>query len=371
MRHLIFAALLAASPTPSAFAAADPKAMAPFEASQLAPGVHVLKTPETYRGGYIGNITVIEQRDGFVIVDSGGAAGDGRRISAFIRGRSAKPVKAVIVTHWHHDHPLGVSAIRDTWPRVRIIATQQTRDAMLGTALKYVALKPSDKIDAQTLNQLSGSLSRARAGIADPATPEDMRGRYRRMIGDVEARMGDVGGTYLVPPTETFAKELLLDDPDAPVRLLYLGRANTDGDAIAWLPRQRIVAAGDVVVAPTPFGFYSFPGEWLDVINRITSLNFALLVPGHGEVQRDTAYLDRLAETIADIRRQVGDLARQGLTLEQVKAKVDYSAQMARFGDTPRNRQTFEAFWLKPMTVNAWLEAKAEPMVQGNEALYR
>lgn len=198
-----------------------------------------------------------------------------------------------------------------------------------------------------------------------------MRGRYRRMIGEVEARMGDVGGTYLVPPTETFATELLMDDPEAPVRLLYLGRANTDGDAIAWLPRQRIVAAGDVVVGPTPFGFYSFPGEWLGVIDRIKALNFAVLVPGHGEVQRDTTYLDRLAATITDIRSQVGELARQGLTLEQVKAKVDYSVQMARFGDTPRNRQTFEAFWLKPMTVNAWLEAKAEPMVQGNEALYR
>lgn len=158
MRHFILAALIACSPA----LAADPQSLAPFEAQQLAPGVHLLKTPEAYRGGYISNVTVIEQRDGFVVVDSGGAIGDGRRIVAFIRDRSAKPVKAVLITHWHHDHPLGVSAIRDAWPRVRIIATPQTRDALLGTALKYVALKPSDKVDAQTLNQLSGSLSRAR-----------------------------------------------------------------------------------------------------------------------------------------------------------------------------------------------------------------
>ena len=43
------------------------------------------------------------------------------------------------------------------------------------------------------------------------------------------------------------------------MRLRFLGRANTEGDAIAWLPRQRIVMTGDVVVSPTPFGFFSFP----------------------------------------------------------------------------------------------------------------
>ena len=346
-------------------------AIAPFQVSELAPGVHLLSTPAGYRGNYIGNVTVIEQRDGFVVIDSGGAAADGRRIAAFVKARSNKPVKAVVITHWHHDHPLGVSAIRDAWPKLRVIATPQTRAAMLGPALKYVALKPSEKVDAATANQLSGSLSNAQAALANPATPDDVRLRWRKLMDDVSARMGDIKGTYLVPPTETFRERLLIDDPANPVELRFLGRSNTDGDAIAWLPKQRIVAAGDVVVAPTPFGFYSFPEEWLGVIDRLKGLDSAVLIPGHGEPQRDQAYLDKLRASIVDIRQQVGTLARQGLSLEQVQAKVDYKAQLDRFGDTPRNRQLFEAFWLNPMTVNAWKEARGETFAQGDEALYK
>lgn len=366
MRRLMLVLLSALSATASA-----QTDIAPFQASELAPGVHLLSTPAEYRGNYIGNVTIIEQRDGFIVIDSGGAVADGRRIAAFVKARSGKRIKAVAITHWHHDHPLGVSAIRDAWPKVRVIATPQTRAAMLGPALKYVALKPSEKVDAATVNQLSASLSRARAGLADPSAPEDIRARWRRVVTDVTARMGDVSGTYLVPPTETFEKELLLDDPVTPVRLLFLGRSNTDGDAVAWLPKQRIVAAGDVVVAPTPFGFYSFPGEWLLVIDRLKALDFAVLIPGHGEPQRDTGYVDRLRASIVDIRTRVGTLARQGLSLDEVKAKIDYTAQLDQFGDTPRNRQLFDAFWLKPMTVNAWKEARGEGFAQGDEALYK
>jgi hypothetical protein len=62
---------------------------------------------------------------------------------------------------------------------------------------------------------------------------------------------------------------------------------------------------------------------------------------------------------------QVGQLARQGLTLEQVRERVDYSAQTEIFGDTPRKRRLFEAFWLTPITESAWREARGEPIVQG------
>jgi glyoxylase-like metal-dependent hydrolase (beta-lactamase superfamily II) len=188
---------------------------------------------------------------------------------------------------------------------------------------------------------------------------------------EATARMADWPGTHLALPTETFAQELSLDDPVRPVRLIFPGRANTDGDAIAWLPKERIVVTGDVVVAPVPFGFFSFPGEWSAVLERLKAMNFAVLIPGHGEPQRDAAYLDKLIATIADIRAQVAPLARQGKGLEEVRKAVNYDAQRAIFGDTPRRKRHFEEFWLKPMTVNAWLEARGQAMVQGDEALYK
>ena len=142
-------------------------------------------------------------------------------------------------------------------------------------------------------------------------------------------------------------------------------RANTDGDAIAWLPRQRILVTGDIVVSPIPFGFFSFPESWISVLQRLKGFDFALLVPGHGEPQRDATYLDRLIGTIADIRAQVAPLARQGLGLDEVRKKVDFSRQSDIFGTTPRLRAAFEPLWLTPMVENAWKEARGVPIVQG------
>jgi glyoxylase-like metal-dependent hydrolase (beta-lactamase superfamily II) len=344
----------------------SPEALAPFAARELAPGIHLLATPPDFLGPAISNVSIIEQSDGIVLIDSGATAADGRRIVAYVRSLTDKPVKAVVITHWHNDHPLGVSEIRAAWPDVRIISTGPTRAGLLGPASTSVGPRPDERFDTMILNQVSDSLSRIAALRSNPSNTDAQRERYDRMAREMRAFGADFRGTYLVPPTETFADTLLINDAERPVRLMFLGRANTEGDAIAWLPRQRIVMTGDVVVSPTPFGFFSFPEDWVGVLQRLKGLDFALLVPGHGEPQADAAYLDRLIATIGDIRAQVGPLARQGLSLEEVRERVDFSAQTAIFGTTPRLRLGFESYWLNPMVENAWKEARGEAIVQGD-----
>jgi hypothetical protein len=85
MRALILlAALLAAR----ASAQPDP---GPFVGRGLAPGLRLLTTPPDYLGRVIGDVTIIEQRDGLVLVDSGGTIADGRRVVAYIRSFTTKP----------------------------------------------------------------------------------------------------------------------------------------------------------------------------------------------------------------------------------------------------------------------------------------
>lgn len=360
-RTFLFVLLAVVSPVP---VQAHP-VLTPFTAREIAPGIHMLATPPDYLGPATGNVTVIEQADGVVLVDSGAGAAHGRRVVRFVRTITDKPVKAVLITHWHNDHPLGVSEIRAAWPRVRVISTARTRAGLLGPASTTVGPRPDERFDTMILNQISESLPRIRALRANPENSDAQRERYDRMARELQEWSTDYRGTYLVPPTEIFAERLVLADADRPVEFLFLGRANTDGDAVAWLPRQRIVATGDVVVAPTPFGFFSFPESWIGVLERLKGMNFAVLIPGHGEPQSDTAYLDRLIATIGDIRAQVGPLARQGLSLDEVRERVDFSAQTAIFGTTPRQRLQFEGYWLRPMTENAWLEARGDPIVQG------
>ena len=367
---MFLAGMVAATPHSLAAIQASPEAIAPFVAREIDDGVHLLATPLDYRGDVIGNITVIEQQDGMVVIDSGGAAADGRRVVSYIRSITPKPVKALVFTHWHGDHPQGASEIRAAWPRMRVIATPQTRDSLRTAASRYMGFEPDDRFETIRLNQTSGMISQLEAGIRNPATDEETRVRYTRMLAQNRARRPDFRGTYLIMPTEVFSEELILADPVRPVRLLYLGRANTDGDAIAWLPNQRIVVTGDVLVHPIPFGFGSFPGPWLEVLGRIEALGYRVLIPGHGEPQTDSVYLDQVAATLRDLRAQITPLAQQGLSLEDVRERVNWDAQREIFGTTARNRILIDAFWLTPMTVNTYREARGLPMIQGDEEIY-
>lgn len=358
LRLLLLALLAVAVPAHAQYA--------PFEARRLAPGVHLLATPADYFGPAISNVTIVEQSDGFVVIDTGATRAHGWAIVAYLRSLGPKPVKAVVFTHWHNDHPLGIGAIREAWPRARIIATAATSGGIAGPAATSVGPRPDERFTTFILNQLSGSLSQIAALRANPANTDAQRARYDRMAREMREFGQGFPGTYYILPTETFERELLIDDAERPVRLMFLGRANTAGDAVAWLPRQRIVATGDIVVSPVPFGFFSYPESWLAVLARLKALDFALLVPGHGEPMRDAAYLDRLAATIADIRAQVGPLAREGLSLEHVRERVDFSVQTDIFGTTPRLRGGFQSLWLEPMVENAWREARGVEIVQGD-----
>lgn len=350
--------------------AAQPS-LEPYGARRIAPGVHLLSTPPEYRGAVTGNITIIEQSRGVVVIDSGLTRADGRRAVNYIRSITRLPVRALVYTHWHNDHPQGGSEFRAAWPGVRIISTAATLRTLRGERMqRYIRTHPDERIETLFLNQAAGTLAMARAQQRNPELDDATRARWARMERDTRERMNAISGTYLVLPTETFTDELLLDDPVRPIRLIHPGRANTDGDAIAWLPNERIVVTGDIVVHPIPFGFYSFPGDWLQAVDRIRALDYRVLIPGHGEPQTDTVYIDRLTATLTDLRAQIGPLARQGLSLADVRTRVNWDAQRAIFGDTPRNRLLFDAYWLTPMTINTWREARNEPFEQGDENLY-
>ncbi|MEO7655050.1 MAG: MBL fold metallo-hydrolase, partial [Sphingomicrobium sp.] len=196
-------------------------------------------------------------------------------------------------------------------------------------------------------------------------TAPERRLRVIKAIAQYERFAEDFRGTYIVPPTETFERTLKLDDALRPVELRFLGRANTDGDLVAWLPNDKVVASGDIIVAPTPFGFFSFPGDWIETLGKLKALPFEVLIPGHGDPQRDRSYVDKLAVAIADIRAKVAPLAKAKVPQAEVKAKVDWAATIAPFGDTPRNKANFEGLFIDPMIPNAYKEALGQKIIPG------
>lgn len=191
-------------------------------------------------------------------------------------------------------------------------------------------------------------------------------GIYGELIRVIAQWARDMDGTLTIPTKETFTDRLVIDDPGAPVEAMFLGRANTDGDAVVWLPKQRVLVAGETVIAPFPYGFGSYPSDWIGVLKKLRAMPFKVLVPGHGMPQTDRAQFDRILAALEDVRGQVAPLVATGLTLDQVKARVDLSRQKHGFvGDDPWLGRWFDDFWATPIVTSAYHEAKGEPIVQG------
>ena len=361
IRTLLILALVALLPLPASAEPLLPEAGARQVAVRVAPGVHVLHQAEVFQPAPIGNVTVIEQTDGLVLVDTGGSRGEGERVVALVRGISLKPVKAVVITHWHNDHPLGLSAILATWPDADVISTfraaQDIRTGLLGD----LPTSPDPAWDAARTARMLELADEYTAQADDPGLTDEERRGWLGVAAVARMRAADFPGTYIVAPSVTFTDRLLIDDPASPVEIIQPGRANTDGAAVVWLPRQRVLVAGDIVVSPIPFAFNVYPAEWMAVIDELKDYDFEVLVPGHGLPMRDRAYLDRLLGAMTEVRARVAALVAAGRTPEEVAAEADFEAQRALFaGDSNWRRRWFDRYWLTPFLSSADREARGE-----------
>lgn len=176
--------------------------------------------------------------------------------------------------------------------------------------------------------------------------------------------LADANRIAVTPPDLTVAEEFVLHRGEREIHIRHFGKGDTGGDLILWLPRERIVATGDLVVHPIPYGFGSFPGEWIDKLAGIEALEFELLVPGHGEVQRDRSYLRLLRTMLAAMRAQAADAVAKGLDLEATRKALDFSAFAPQFPQDDMGKRLFEAWWTSPVSRSLWLEAAGRPIVQ-------
>jgi glyoxylase-like metal-dependent hydrolase (beta-lactamase superfamily II) len=352
---------MAQSPTAPAAekrAPSDGRLMPP---ERVADHVWVMRQPDRLWAAVIGNVAIVEQSDGVVLIDSGGSIADGRDIVRAVARLTPKPIKAVALTHWHNDHPLGVPGILETFPRARIISTPVTAQ-FIRTETNVGMGKSDPALDAKRRATASQTIAEFNAAAAKSASPAGMRAQFATEAKWVAQRVERQMGNYAVAPTETFAETLLIDDPVAPVELRFLGIANTQGDIIAWLPRQRVVATGDMVVLPTPYGFTVSVAPWLETLSRLEALPFTALIPGHGKVQHDREYLATLAWSMRDIAARAKAAAASGQPRDKALAAFDRSAQQQRFGATDAwTREWLNAYWLDGMFGTAFDEARGIP----------
>jgi glyoxylase-like metal-dependent hydrolase (beta-lactamase superfamily II) len=135
---------------------------------------------------------------------------------------------------------------------------------------------------------------------------------------------------------------------------------------VVWLPKERVAISGDLVVNPQPYGFGSFPTEWIETLDALAALDYRYLVPGHGEVQTDATYIRHLQALIASVRDQAAVAVRGGATLAQLRERLALGDLEGVFtAEDARRKFLLKAWFLDPFTISAYKEAKGEPIVQG------
>ena len=112
-----------------------------------------------------------------------------------------------------------------------------------------------------------------------------------------------------VLPTITIEQRLMLRRGARTIDVRFLGRGHTDGDLIVYVPEDGVLMTGDLVVWPVPLvGSTSFPLDYATTLDALGQIRAAIIVPGHGPVFHDDAYLKQVSElltslVISDARR--------------------------------------------------------------------
>ena len=149
-------------------------------------------------------------------------------------------------------------------------------------------------------------------------------------------------------------EEIDVDPPGRhEVQVKFLGRGNTAGDAVVYLPREKIVVAGDLVVYPIPYIYDGYPVEWIQTLQNLNQLDADTIVPGHGPVMHDKTYILLVRDLMKSAVDQMNaKLAQAGpamfLTIADVKVSIDLTPFQQRF--TGDNQDLIAAY--NDMTAN-------------------
>ncbi|MCJ0766169.1 MBL fold metallo-hydrolase [Variovorax terrae] len=240
------------------------------------------------------NTGIIIGDDAVLVADTQATPAMAADVIRRIREVTDKPIKYVVLTHYHAVRVLGASA----YGAQQILASQDTYDLIV------------------------------ERGEQDKASEI---GRFPRLFQNVETV--PAGMTW---PTMTFTGKMTLWLGKLEVQLLQLGRGHTKGDTVIWLPGEKTMLSGDLVeFDATPYAGDAYFKDWPQTLENIAALKPLALVPGRGPALKGDAQVQQglqvTGDFIRDVWTQVKAGADAGRDLKTVYRET-YAALKPKYG---------------------------------------
>ena len=267
----------------------NPNPFYKYETTEIKPGVFVINTIIDKTTWVNGNITFIVNENDVLVVDSGFLPEAGELAINEIKKTTTKPVKYLVNTHWHGDHWHGNQAFIKAYPNIVIISskkgfeeisTRGVKDAKIEFERMFNDLMISYKEELESNENANG----------DKLSKEDVI-EYNLRLKLYPEIIKRLKAMELVLPNLLFEKEMTLNYPNRVIQILHLGAGNTQGDTVVYLPKEKVLISGDVVVYPTSYESGGFSKSWKKVLDKLLELEIEFLVPGHGKVLESNNYL--------------------------------------------------------------------------------
>jgi glyoxylase-like metal-dependent hydrolase (beta-lactamase superfamily II) len=314
----------------------------------LGSGVYLHSQNDPLAGPVDGNSVVIVGDAGVLVVDTHINPAAARAVIRKIRALTGVPVTHVVNTHWHDDHTNGNHAYRQAFPGVKIIAHVNTLKSLHDEweAMEEQRRTAYAEVDPEELQREAAALD---------GTAPDTAIMYRVYSGYVAALRPELAGLVLEYPDTVFESALAIDLGNRRVEISWPGRGNTDGDAVVWLPDERVLVTGDLLVAPIPFAFDSPMADWGATLRRLGELDADVIVPGHGAPQYDGSYIASVQALLEATTSRVQAAHQNATAFEDLGGAVNLDEFRREFaGEDPQRQWAWQTYFVDPGLKSAW-----------------
>ena len=259
------------------------------------------------------NAAIVEGDSDVLVVDSHVSPGGAWALREELKAITSKPIRWVVNSHYHFDHSHGNQIYG---PEVEIIGHDYTRAQM-------VAGKSQDSPAREFfVGGVPNAIKNLETRLANAQTPEE-RGQIESQLAIQRNHLEGTNAVKPTPPTMTLTRTMTLHRGSREIRILFLGRGHTAGDVVVYLPKERIVATGDLLIEGPSYMGDAYFTEWIETIGALKQVDFDTVLPGHGRAFNGKAKLDHWQAYLRDFWAQAQKFHKAGTPWEEAAKSVD------------------------------------------------